>query len=62
MKHESRREHILAEKRKTQPISVMSQLSTQDAVSIGLSNRSQATFLRATMRGMDLIERAGRKS
>lgn len=54
--------NLLAEKRKTQPVSVLSQMTTLDAISIGLSTRAQASVFRAQMRGMDLIERAGRKS
>ena len=55
MKHESRFENILHERRKTQKLfNPLGDMTTADAISIGL-DRAQASFLRTTLTAINTL-------
>lgn len=56
MNRESRAEGILNHRRKTQQIfNPMGEMTTQDAVSLGITNRGQASFLRTTLNAISRL-------
>jgi len=63
VKH-SRAEGILENRRKTetQPLNPMSNWTTQDTQSLGITNRAQAQFLRSTLFAIDRLAKPVKKA